>query len=146
MNTQTRKAREKPRKLLDQVRDTMRLKHYYFHAVRIYVNWIRKFIILNDKKHPKIMSEPEVEAFLTWLAVDQNVAKSTQNQALNAIVFLYRDVLRKPLQRRINAVRAVKWLKIPVVMKKRRGPKGAEFNERHFPVDSQNPLWQWVEV
>jgi len=108
----------KPRKLLDQVRDVMRLKHYAYRTEIIYSGWIKRFIFFHDKKHPKDMGEPEVEAFLTWLAVDQKVAKSTQNQAFNALIFLYRDVLERPLEGRINAVRSRKKERLPVVMSK----------------------------
>ena len=108
----------KPRKLLDQVRDVMRLKHYAYRTEITYSGWIKRFIFFHDKKHPKDMGEPEVEAFLTWLAVDQKVAKSTQNQAFNALIFLYRDVLERPLEGRINAVRSRKKERLPVVMSK----------------------------
>jgi hypothetical protein len=69
---------KKPRKLPDQVRDVMRLRHYAFRTERTYVSRIKRFILFHDKKHPKDMGEAKVEAFLTWLAVDKNVAKSTQ--------------------------------------------------------------------
>ena len=71
---------KKPRKLLDQVRDIMRLKHYAFRTECTYISWIKRFILFHDKKHPKEMGESEAEAFLTWLAVEKNVSKSTQNQ------------------------------------------------------------------
>jgi integron integrase len=70
------------------------------------------------KKHPGEMGEPEVEAFLTWLAVERNVAKSTQNQAFNALIFLYREVLKRPLEGRIDAVRSFKKQRLPIVMSK----------------------------
>jgi len=109
---------KKPRKLLDQVRDVMRLKHYAYRTELTYSSWIKRFILFHDKKHPKEMGELEVEAFMTWLAVDKKVSKSTQNQAFNALVFLYRDVLKIPLEGRINAVRSRKKQRLPVVMSK----------------------------
>ncbi len=109
---------KKPRKLLDQVRDVMRLKHYAFSTERTYTSWIKRFILFHDKKHPKDMGEPEVEAFLTWLAVEKSVSKSTQNQAFNALIFLYREVLNRPLEGRINAVRSSKKQRLPIVMSK----------------------------
>jgi len=109
---------KKPRKLLDQVRDIMRLKHYAFSTERTYTSWIKRFIFFHDKKHPKDMGEPEVEAFLTWLAVEKTVSKSTQNQAFNALIFLYREVLNQPLEGRINAVRSSGKQRLPVVMSK----------------------------
>ncbi|MBW2166269.1 MAG: integron integrase [Deltaproteobacteria bacterium] len=109
---------KKPRKLLDQVRDVMRLKHYAFRTECTYISWIKRFILFHDKKHPKEMGESEVEAFLTWLAVEKNVSKSTQNQAFNALIFLYREVLKQPLDGRINAVRSSKKQRLPIVMSK----------------------------
>lgn len=108
----------KPRKLLDQVSDIMRLKHYAYRTELTYSGWIKRFILFHEKKHPRDMGEPEVEAFLTWLAVEKKVSKSTQNQAFNALIFLYRDVLDRPLEGRINAVRSRKKVRLPVVMSK----------------------------
>ncbi len=84
-------------KLLDQVRDVMRLKHYAISTERTYTSWIKQFIFFHYKKHPKDMGEPEIEAFLTGLAVENTVSKSTQNQAFNVLSFLYREVLNRPL-------------------------------------------------
>lgn len=103
---------------MDQVSDVMRLKHYAFRTEQTYVSWIKRFIFFHDKKHPKEMGEPEVEAFLTWLAVEKHVSKSTQNQAFNALIFLYREVLKKPLEGRIDAVRSSKKQRLPIVMNK----------------------------
>ena len=80
---------EKPR-LLDQVRHKLRLKHYSLCTERTYVHWIKHFILFHNKRHPSEMGAPEVEAFLTYLAVKKRVSASTQNQALNSIVFLYK--------------------------------------------------------
>lgn len=80
------------------------------------MGWIKRFILFHGKKHPKDMNEPEVEAFLTWLAVEQDIAKSTQNQAFNALIFLYSQVLELPLTGRIDAVRSRKKQRLPVVM------------------------------
>ena len=112
------KNQEKPRKLLDQVRDVMRVKHYAFRTELSYISWIKRFILFHQKRHPKDMGETEVEAFLTWLAVEKNVAKSTQNQAFNALIFFYREILDRPLEGRINAVRSRKKQRLPVVMSK----------------------------
>ncbi|MGB8702253.1 MAG: phage integrase N-terminal SAM-like domain-containing protein [Thermosynechococcaceae cyanobacterium] len=86
---------ERPRKLLDQVHDVIRLKHYSYRTEQSYVHWIYRFIVFHEKRHLKDMRAPEVEAFLTHLAVQQHVAASTQNQALCAILFLYRQVLHQ---------------------------------------------------
>jgi site-specific recombinase XerD len=79
-----------PKKLLDQVRDSLRVKHYAYRTEESYVQWIRRYILFHNKRHPKDMAESEVQAFLTHLAVEGNVAASTQNQALSALLFLYR--------------------------------------------------------
>ena len=94
------------KKLLDQVRETIRLKHYSQKTEKTYVSWIRRFILFHGKKHPQQMGEREIEAFLSHLAVDRNVAASTQNQAFNAILFLYRAILGKKLDDSIDAIRA----------------------------------------
>ncbi|PZD73819.1 Tyrosine recombinase XerD [Acaryochloris thomasi RCC1774] len=106
----------KPKKLLDQVRDVMRTKHYAYRTEESYVQWIRRFILFHNKRHPQEMSEPEVEAFLTHLAVHQDVAASTQNQALSALLFLYRYVLKQPLGDSIDAVRAKQSQHLPTVL------------------------------
>ena len=89
---------QKIKKLLDQVRDAIRRKHYSIRTEESYVNWIRRFILYHDKRHPREMGVSEVEAYLTYLAVKQHVAASTQNQALSALKFLYRHVLHQPLE------------------------------------------------
>jgi len=76
------------------VRDTIRLKQYSPRTGTAYVHRIKRFILFHDKRHPKDMGAAEIEAFLTYLAVDQHVAPSTQNQALSALLFLYRQVLK----------------------------------------------------
>ena len=81
-------------KLMDQVRQTIRLKGYSYQTEKTYAQWIKRYIFYHDKKHPAEMGKPEIEAFLAHLAVDKNVAASTQNQALSALLFLYRDVLK----------------------------------------------------
>ena len=77
------------RRLLDQVRDKIRLKHYSVRTEDAYISWIKNYIIFNHKKHPSEMGATEITKYLTWLAIKKNVAASTQNQALKAIVFLY---------------------------------------------------------
>ena len=96
----------RPKKLLDQVRDAIRMKHYSYRTEETYVQWIRRYILFHDKRHPNEMGVSEIEAFLTHLAVQQNVAAATQNQALSALLFLYQVVLQMPLGGRIDAIRA----------------------------------------
>ena len=108
----------KPRKFLEQVRDMIRIKHLARSTEESYVVWIKRFILFHDKKHPNTMGEREIESFLTHLAVDRKVAASTQSQALCALVFLYRQVLRVDLDDSINAVRARQPRRLPVVLSK----------------------------
>ena len=75
-----------PQKLLDRVRDRIRVKHYSYRTEETYVQWIKRFILFHNKRHPREMGSDEVNAFLTHLAVNENVAASTQNQALSAIL------------------------------------------------------------
>ncbi|NJL57153.1 integron integrase [bacterium] len=117
VNTLTQTAPSPPpKKLLDCVRDTIRVKHYSYQTEKSYVQWIRRFILFHQKRHPKDMDAPEITAFLTHLAVAENVAASTQNQALSALLFLYRDVLDLELDLNLDAVRARKSKYLPTVL------------------------------
>ena len=116
MNSITPPTPQNPPKLLDQVRDRLRLKHYSIRTETQYVQWVRRFIIFHDKRHPREMGVREVEAFLTHLAVDGNVAAATQNQALSALLFLYREVLEIDLPWLDNVVRAKRPARLPVVL------------------------------
>jgi len=82
--------------LLDQMRHAMRLKHMSYRTEQAYISWVRCFIFFHHKRHPKDMGADEIRAFLTSLAVDAHVAASTQNSTLNALLFLYRHVLKQP--------------------------------------------------
>jgi len=104
----------RPKKLLDQVRDAIRLKHYAYRTEETYVQWIRRYILFHNKRHPSEMGRVEIEAFLTHLAVQEQVAASTQNQALNAILFLYREVLNQEVSA-VNAIRAKQTQYLPTV-------------------------------
>ena len=103
-------------KLLDQLRSKIRLKHYSIRTETQYVHWVRRFILYHDKRHPKLMGAPEVEAFLSDLAVRGTVAASTQNQALSALLFLYREVLALELPWMAEMVRAKRPARLPVVL------------------------------
>ncbi|MCA9949636.1 MAG: integron integrase [Anaerolineales bacterium] len=105
------------RKLLDQVRDAVRLKNYSYRTEKAYTQWIRRFILFHQKRHPEEMGRDEVEAFLTHLAVTDNVAASTQNQALSAVLFLYNEVLHKPIGS-VDVTWAKKPVRLPVVLTK----------------------------
>ena len=108
-----------PPKLFDQVRAKVRLKHYSIRTETQYVHWVKRFIVFHGKRHPKDMSAAEVEAFLSHLAVDGNVAASTQNQALSALLFLYRDVLGVDLPWMDEVIRAKRPARLPVVLTQR---------------------------
>ena len=103
-------------KLLDQVRDRIRVKHYSIRTETQYVQWIRRFILFHGKRHPRDLGAPEVEAFLTHLAVEGNVAAATQNQALSALIFLYREVLGIELPWLDKVTRAKRPRHLPVVL------------------------------
>jgi integron integrase len=105
-----------PKKLLDRVRDAIRLKHYSYRTEQTYVQWIRRFILFHNKRHPQEMGIPEIEAFLTHLAVTENVAASTQNQAFSSLLFLYHHVLEVDLGDRIDALRARTSRYLPTVL------------------------------
>ncbi|MCA9509932.1 MAG: integron integrase, partial [Myxococcales bacterium] len=108
--------RPPPPRLLDRVRATMRLRHMSRRTEDAYVAWIRRFIFFHGKRHPAEMGAPEVVAFLTDLAVARSVSASTQNQALAALLFLYRDVLEIALEGLDAAVRAKRPVRLPVVL------------------------------
>jgi integron integrase len=105
----------KPR-LLDQVRELLRIRHYSIRTEQAYLQWIRRFILFHGKRHPQEMGGDEVTAFLSHLAITRGVAASTQNQALNSILFLYRDVLKITLPWLEDVQRAKKPQRLPVVL------------------------------
>jgi integron integrase len=104
---------------LDRVREAIRVRHYSIRTEDAYVHWIKRFILFHEKRHPEEMGEIEVAAFLTHLATRRNVAASTQNQALNALVFLYKVVLERPLESIGGVVRAKKPVRLPFVLSRR---------------------------
>lgn len=101
--------------LLDQLRQALRLKHYAYRTEETYVNWVRRFILFHNKRHPRDMGEPEITAFLTDLAVQKDVTANTQNQALSALLFLYRHVLGRDLGA-LPAARAKTPDRLPVAL------------------------------
>jgi len=103
-------------KLLDQVRDAIRTRHYSLRTEEAYVGWIKRFILFHHKRHPLEMGKSEVELFLNYLAVSRHVAASTQNQALAAILFLYKDVLDHDLGWLADLTRAKRPRRLPVVL------------------------------
>ena len=103
-------------RLLDRVRREIRLRHYSIRTEEAYVQWVRRFVLWHGKRHPEEMGAAEVSAFLSSLATEGRVSASTQNQALNALVFLYRKVLERPLPDLDRVVRARKSRRLPVVL------------------------------
>ena len=107
------------KKLLDIVRDKIRFKHYSYSTERTYLHWIKQYIFFHNKKHPIKMAKREIEEYLTFLATKKHVSPSTQNQAFNAILFLYKEVLGSDTSEwNIQALRAQERKHIPVVLTK----------------------------
>ncbi len=108
-----------PRRLLDQVRDAIHLKHYAHSTQQTYIYWIKRYIFFHDKRHPKDMGAAEIEKFLSHLATTGQVSASTQNQALSSLLFLYKYVLQKDLPMlSLPAVRAKEGKRLPNVLTK----------------------------
>jgi site-specific recombinase XerD len=105
-----------PKKLLDQMRAAIRLKHYSYRTEESYVDWDRRFILFHNKRHPKDMSAEEIQAFITYLAIQRQLSASTQNQALSAIIFLYRHVLQMDIALPSDIFRAEKSETLSVVL------------------------------
>ncbi len=106
----------KPRRLLDLVRQSIRLKHYSLRTEKTYIHWIRRFIFFHGKRHPREMGAAEVTAFLNHLVRSRDVAASTQNQALAALLFLYREVLDIQLAWLDGIERAKRPARVPSVL------------------------------
>src|SRR5688572_19878251 len=106
------------RKLLDQVSDVARFRHLSLRTEEAYRNWIKRYILFHDKQHPRDLDAEAVRAFLTHLAVDERVAASTQNQAFNALIFLYKQVLRIDVPDIQGVERARHSRRLPVVFTK----------------------------
>lgn len=104
------------KKLLEQVSDAIRVKHYSHRTEQTYVEWIRRYILFHNKRHPEEMGVEEIQAFISHLATERNLAASSQNQALSAILFLYRHVLNKEIEFPSDVIRAEKSKTLPVVL------------------------------
>jgi integron integrase len=103
-------------RLLDQVRETLRKKHYSYRTEKTYIYWMRHFILFHGKRHPAEMGPAEISRFLSFLAVERKVSASTQNQALHALLFLYKQVLERDIGLVEGVVRAKPSTRIPVVL------------------------------
>ena len=106
----------KPARLLDLVRDAIRRRNYSYRTEETYVHWIRRFIFFSGKRHPQGLGQVEVTAFLNHLARERDVAAATQNQALSALLFLYREVLAQPLPWLDELDRAKRPSRVPTVL------------------------------
>lgn len=105
-----------PPKLLDRLRQQIRVRHYSLRTEETYVQWVRRFILFHQKRHPRDMGKDEIEAFLTYLAQQRSVSASTQNQAMSAILFLYRHVLKMEPAWLTHVIRARRPPQLPVVL------------------------------
>lgn len=104
------------KRILVQVRDAIRSRNYSLRTEQSYIQWIRRYIYFQGKRHPEDIGEEEISSFLTHLAVDRKVSASTQNQALSALLFLYKQVLAINLDWLDNVVRAKRPKRLPVVL------------------------------
>ena len=109
-------AGPQPPKLLEQLRENLRVRHYSLRTEDAYLDWTRRFILFHGKRHPKDMGAPEVQAFLTYLAVERHVSPSTQNQAKAALLFMYRHLLQVDLPWLSEIVQAKRNPRLPVVL------------------------------
>lgn len=109
----------RPGRLMDQVTETLRFYHYAYSTEKSYVQWILRYIRFNNRRHPKDMGKLEIERFLSHLAINRNVSLATQNQAFNAILFLYKHVLKIQIDAEIRANRANKPKRLPTVLSRR---------------------------
>lgn len=116
MTTSHEQQKTHPPKLLALMREKIRINHYSIRTETQYLQWAKRYILFHHKRHPKEMGGKEVEAFLSHLAVEGNVSASTQNQALSALLFLYRVVLEQDLPWMEDVIRAKKPKKLPVVL------------------------------
>jgi integrase len=103
-------------KSLDRLRTQIRLRHFSLRTEEAYAGWVRRYIVFHGKRHPDQLGEDEIRAFLSFLAEERNVSASTQNQALAALMFLYREVLGRPLEWVDVGVRAKRPARLPVVL------------------------------
>ena len=131
-------------KLLEQVRQAIRTRHYSYRTEKAYVHWIKRFIFFHDKRHPIEMGEAEIAQFLSSLASDAHVSASTQNQALNAMLFLYKGVLEKNIGLIQGVVRANRPKRLPVVLTKEEVKQVFEQLSRHAVFNGDASLWSGI--
>jgi site-specific recombinase XerD len=132
-----------PPKLLDRLRHACRGRHYSIRTEDAYYDWVERFIRFHGIRHPEAMAEPEVNAFLTHLAVERNVAASTQNQAMCAILFLYEHVLQRPLNQ-LQIVRANRPKRLPVVLTREEVRRLLAEDDGGEPTGGPDALREWA--
>ena len=110
--------RSRKPKLLDLVKDNLRVRHYSRKTEESYVSWIKRFIFFNSKKNPNEMGKEEIQKFLNYLAVEKQVSSSTQNQALQAILYLYKNIIKKEIGWLEEIIKAHRSKRLPVVFTK----------------------------
>jgi integron integrase len=119
MNQAQKPTKPQGKKLLEQYRDLIRLKQYSIRTEKTYIDWVRQYILFHNKRHPKEMGITEINQFITHLVVDRKASASTQNQAISAILFLYRSLLHIQLDEKlIEFVRPKKGKRVPNVLSK----------------------------
>lgn len=118
-----------PKKLLTRLKEEIRRRNYSYSTEKNYVRWVVRYIRFHNTTHPKKLNEKDITAFLTHLANEVNVAVSTQNQALSAIIFLYKNILEIPLERLKNFKRARRPRHLPVVLSEKEAPTIIEYIE-----------------
>ncbi len=111
-----REVSDRPLRLLERLRNRLRTRHYSPRTERTYCDWVRRFVLYHERRHPRSMGEPEIAAFLTHLATERQVSASTQNQALQAILFLYNHVLGQPVGIVHGVERAKRPRRLPIVL------------------------------
>jgi integrase len=121
-------------KLLDQVREQLRLKHYSYRTEETYLHWIKRFILFHNKRHPIEMGDEEIRAFLIHLAEKEDVAASTQNQAFSALLFLYRHVLHKELTVDYKSIGASRSKHLPTVLTKDETQRVIDYLNREYQL------------
>jgi site-specific recombinase XerD len=131
-------------KLSNQLRHAIQLKHYSYKTEKSYVNWVRRFYLFHKKRNLNEMGNSEVRTFLSYLATDLHVSSSTQNQALNALVFFYKYVIKSDLGI-IDAMRARRPKRLPVVLTSRRNIKANAFFKWNSRYNGKIVIWKWPQ-
>lgn len=121
-------------KLLDRVREQLRLKHYSYRTEETYVHWIKRYILFHKKRHPNEMGDEEIRAFLIHLAEKEQVAASAQNQAFSALLFLYRYILNKGLTVDFKSIGASRSKHLPTVLTKEETQKVIDYLSAEYQL------------